>query len=504
MKKACGPRTLNPVARHTPCPLVRGGLDRFLPKRLASVLLSVSLIACAPALSVRTAIQPGLPTAYPVYQDFTAERHGENHGDSLGSFLQSAPMQQVIGDVLKGSHDLKGAWLKVREARAALGISQADRLPSIAAGLNASRTSLPADLSPMGRHLISQQFQANIGFASWEIDLWGRIASLNEAALASYLAAQATREAVELSLITQAAHTYLALCESAERLTLAEQTLASRAESLRIFQRREALGAISRLELIQVDLLWQQAQVLVSQLKQNQATSQHALSLLVGHAGYATPQCPTLSAVRPSGFEGTPVPSELLQQRPDIRAAEHALRAAGANVKVARAAFWPRIALTTSAGTASTDLERLFERGSGAWTFAPSISLPLFDAGRLRNSLDLASIREELAVNQYEKTVQAAYRDVVDALAARAYLAEQALALQTSLKLQEERVKLANLRYQHGAVRYLELLDAERERLSVEQALVSIRRAELSAGVSLFAALGGSGFNATSTPSLQP
>lgn len=458
MKKACGPRTLNPVVRHTPCRFVRVGLGRLQPKRLAIVVLSMSLMACAPALTVSTNTEPDLPTAYPAYVGSATERHGQNHGVSMGSVLQSPPLQQVIGDVLKGNHDLKGAWLKIREARTALGISQADRLPSIAAGLNASRTSLPADLSPIGRHLISQQFQANIGFASWEIDLWGRIASLNEAALASYLATQATREAVELSLITQAANTYLTVCESAERLTLAEQTLASRAESLRIFQRREALGAISRLELIQVDLLWQQAQVLASQLKQNQATSLHALALLAGHPGYAAPPCPSLSTVRLSGLNGTPVPSELLQQRPDIRAAEHALRLAGANVEVARAAFWPRIALTTSLGTASTELERLFERGSGAWTFAPSISLPLFDAGRLRNSLDLASIRKELAVNQYEKTVQAAYRDVVDALAARAYLTEQAQALQNALKLQEERVKLANLRYQHGAVRYLEVL----------------------------------------------
>ncbi len=504
MKKACGLRTLTPVAFNATRPLTRSKVDRLLYKRLTSVLLSLSLMACAPIITVRSDILPSLPTAYPAFKESAVTVQPVNGHVSLDSVFQSEPLQQVIGDVLKGNHDLKGAWLKVKEARTALGISQADRLPSIAAGLNGSRTSLPADLSPTGRHLISQQFQANIGFASWEIDLWGRIASLNEAALASYLATQATREAVELSLISQAANTYLALCESAERLTLAEQTLASRAESLRIFQRREALGAISRLELIQVDLLRQQAQVLVSQLKQNQATSQHALSLLVGHPGYAAPRCPTLSAVRLSGLNGTPVPSELLQQRPDIRAAEHALRAAGANIEVARAAFWPRIALTTSVGTASTELERLFERGSGAWTFAPSISLPLFDAGRLRNSLDLASIREELAVNQYEKTVQAAYRDVVDALAARAYLAEQALALQTSLKLQEERVKLANLRYQHGAVRYLEVLDAERERLSVEQALVSIRRAELSAGVSLFAALGGSGFNATSTPTLHP
>ncbi|MDD2926001.1 efflux transporter outer membrane subunit, partial [Rhodoferax sp.] len=329
------------------------------------------------------------------------------------------------------------------------------------------------------------------GFSSWEIDFWGRVSHLNEAALQTYLATQAAQQAVTVGLIAQVANSYLALRELDERLTLAQRTLTSRAESLRIFQRRVALGATSRLELTQVELLWQQANTLVAQLEQARATQRHALHLLAGTAVDWPMATQGLDHLTLSRDLAPGLPSELLVRRPDIVAAEHDLLAARASVEAARAAFFPRIALTTSAGTASAALDGLFQGGSQAWTFAPLLSLPILDGGRRQAALDLAAVRREQAIVRYEHAIQAAFRDVSDALSARHWLAQQVNTLRATLTLQNERSRLAKLRYDNGAIRYLEVLDAERDRLAAEQSLVQTRRAELAAQVALYAALGG-------------
>jgi multidrug efflux system outer membrane protein len=330
-----------------------------------------------------------------------------------------------------------------------------------------------------------------VGFASWELDLWGRVRSLNEAALLNYLATDDGRRAVAVGLIAQVANGYLGLLELDERLELARRTVYSRAESLRIYRRRVELGATSKFELTQVESLWRQATILLAQLEQARAAQVHGLGLLVG--------APVDTATTDGRVQGLTLfrelepgtPSDLLLQRPDIVAAEHALKAANANIGAARGAFFPRIALTGSAGTASAELDGLFGSGSRAWAFAPSISLPIFDGGRLKAALQLAQVRREQSVVQYEKTVQSAFRDVADALSARRWFGEQAEILRATLAVQTERARLAKLRYDSGAARYLEVLDAERERLAVEQLLVQTERARLAAQVALYAALGG-------------
>ena len=398
-------------------------------------------------------------------------------------------LQTLIAQALENNRDLRTAALRVQEARAAYGIQRADLLPTLGAQAGMDRSRVPGDLNLTRQPLLGSQYQVGLGLASWEIDFWGRVRSLNDAALQNYLASDAARRAVTLGLIAQVAQSELALRELEERLLLAHQAIASRKESLRIFQRRVEVGSASRLNLTQVQTLLSQAQALGAQLIQARAQQANALALLVGAPVDPAPDA-RLDAVHLPPLRAG-LPSDLLVQRPDIMAAEHQLKAAQAQIGAARAAFFPRVALTGSLGTASAELGGLFDSGSQAWTFSPSISLPLFNGGRLRNNLNLAEVRRDIAVANYEKTVQGAFRDVSDALVAREALAAQLAIAQDARAAQSERARLSQLRYDHGAAAFLEVLDAQRDLLVADQQVVQLRRALLSSQVSLYAVLGG-------------
>ncbi len=439
---------------------------------------------------------PPLPAAA-AYPDDTGNLPGATTAGRAAArtawrdYFADPTLQRLIVQALENSRDLKTAVLRVAEARAAYGIQRADQFPTIAAGIDGSRARTPGNLSPTGQAQVSSQYQVGVGLAAWELDFWGRVRNLKDAALETYLATDEARRAITISLIAQVADNYLALRELDERIALARQTIASREESFRIFTRRFEVGAIARMDLVQVETLLHQAQTLAAQLEQARAAQAHALALLVG-----TP-LPTLS--EDARFDDGAVlhdlrvglPSDLLLQRPDIVAAEHLLRAAHANIGAARAAFFPRIALTGFFGTASAELNGLFDSGSRAWSFLPSLSVPIFDGGRNRASLNLAEVRRDLAVVNYEKTVQTAFREVSDALSARHWLVEQVRISQATLAAQAERARLARLRYDNGSAPYFEVLDAQRDLLVAEQQLVQTRRALLSSRVSLYAALGG-------------
>jgi outer membrane protein, multidrug efflux system len=404
-------------------------------------------------------------------------------------YMTDPQLQTLIELALANNRDLRLAALRIEEARAAYGIQRTEQWPTLAAQADLSRTRTPADLNLTGRPLLGSQYQIGLGMASWEIDFWGRVRSLKDAALQNYLATEAAHHAATLALIGQVANSYLQLCELDERLALARRTTASRAESLRIFTRRVEVGATSRLNLTQVQTLYTQAQALGAQLEQARAAQAQALTLLVG----ATLALPARSLDLSAGFTplASGLPAELLLARPDIAAAEHQLKAAQANIGAARAAFFPRIALTGSLGTASAELGGLFDSGSQAWTFTPSISLPLFDGGRRQLNLNLSEARREAAVASYEKTVQAAFRDVNDALSASRWLSEQLDIADTALAAQRERARLSQLRFDNGAAAFLDVLDAQRELLAAEQQQVQIRRALLSSQIGLYTALGG-------------
>ncbi|MEO5796818.1 MAG: efflux transporter outer membrane subunit [Rhodoferax sp.] len=463
--------------------------------RKSAVLVAALLLAGCASMAPPYAT-PALPVAGSYGPD-TSPDGEQAAATGWRDYFSEPALQGLIAQALANNRDLRTAVLRVDEARAAYGIQRAEAYPSLAAQAGANRSRTPADLSFTGKPLLGSQYQVALGLASWEIDFWGRVRSLQDAALQNYLATDAARQAVTVALVAQVASSYLALRELDERIALAQQTTTSRAESLRIFQRRVAVGSTSRLNLTQVETLFTQAQALGVQLQQARATQMHALTLLVGTPGELT------STAGPTGVAlelRAGLPSDLLLLRPDILAAEHQLKASNADIGAARAAFFPRVALTSSWGTASAELDGLFAGGSQAWSFAPSISLPIFDMGRRGNNLALAETRRAIALAQYEKAVQSAFRDVSDALSARRWLTEQTAIAQSALTTQTERARLSQMRYDNGAAAYLDVLDAQRDLLAAQQQLVQTRYALLASRVGLYAALGGGALENTSLP----
>ncbi|MCD9033237.1 efflux transporter outer membrane subunit [Luteimonas sp. Y-2-2-4F] len=459
-------------------------------RRAAAGALAAALCGCASMAPRYEAPPPPVPAAWP---DPAAAGATGVRADTLAwrDYFADPVLQRLIATALDHNRDLRVAALRVEEARAAFGIQRADQFPGLGLGAQAARARVPGDLNLSGVSAVGGEYRAEVGLSSWELDLWGRVRSLKDAALQQWLATEAGRRAVALALVAQVADGYLGLRELDERVALARRTVDTRQESFRIFSRRFDVGAASKLELTQVQTLLTQAQMLLAQLEQARAAQTYALGQLVGaHPGPLPAAAPfdettVLAALAPG------LPSQLLAARPDIVAAEHRLRGAHADIGAARAAFFPRIALTGSWGSASAELDGLFESGSRAWTFAPTLSLPIFEGGRLRASLDLSEVRRDIAVAEYERAIQTAFREVADALSARRWLAEQLEVQRTALQAQAERARLAQLRYDNGSSAYLEVLDAQRDLLAAEQQLVQARRALLSSQIALYAALGG-------------
>ena len=462
------------------------------PTWLAAVLCTALLSGCAPG--ARPLAQPdiALPGQWPDDSPVGSTAAADAVLPDWRAMVQDPTLAQLLEQSLAHNHDLRLALLRVEEARAAHGIQRADRFPSLAVGSNHARARVPGDLNVSGRPVTGSDHEVFVGLNSWELDLWGRVRSLDEAALQQYLATAAGARATQLSLLGQVARSYLALRELDERLHLARSTVESRAETLRIFTRRYEVGSISRYALTQVQSLHNQALSLAVSLEQERAQIAHSLAQLTGQPVAQLAELPALPAGA-SVFRAVPVglPSALLQARPDIVAAEYQLQAAHAQVAAARAAFFPRIALTGSFGTASAQLDGLFGSGSQAWTFSPSISLPIFDGGRRSANLDLAAVRQHSAVASYERSVQTAFREVSDALSARHHLARQTQVQRDNLQVLQERARLAQLRYDNGASPYLDVLDAQRDLLTAAQQAVQAHYALQTAQVSLYTALGG-------------
>ena len=431
-----------------------------------------------PAAPVPQQLSAGTPAEKPAALDWQ-------------SLFPDPRLHALIAAALEHNRDLRIALAQVEAARAQYGIARADRLPSVnlAASRNAAHT--PADLSATGTQITTQRYDAGLN-ASFEVDFWGRVASLSEAAKASYLSTEEARRAFRLSLIADVANAYLTLVEMQERQAIAADTLKTREETLSMIAKRREVGLAGDLDYLSADGALQAARSDLANLNRQRAAAGNALRLLVG----ADPDQLQLPAGRGLAEQGivADVPaglsSEILLQRPDVLAAEQALQAANANVGAARAAFFPRLALTAVLGTASKALTGLFEAGQGAWTFQPVLSMPLFDFGRTAANRDLAEARKVIAVAQYEKTVQQAFREVADLLAAREQLAEQLKASEAGELAQAERLRLVTARYDNGVASYLEVLDAQRDLYTARQGTVQVRQALLSAAASLYKTLG--------------
>ena len=455
--------------------------------------LATALAATLALAGCASMAPPYAPPPLPVGAQYPETDPAGAHAADIAwqAYFADARLQALIAQALASNRDIRIAALRVEEARAAYGIQRAEQFPTIALGASGSRARVPGDLSVTGRPMTSAQYQTGLNVSAWELDFWGRVRSLKDSALQTLLASDEARRAVGVALVAQVANGYLGLRELDERVALARATVDSRAESLRIFTRRFEVGSISKLDLTQVETLLSQALSLSAQLEQARAVQAHALAQLVGGPVDLTPDTRRFDDASVLQPLHAGLPSALLTQRPDLMAAEHQLRAAQANIGAARAAFFPTISLTAAYGTASAELSGLFDSGSGAWNFAPRLVLPIFDAGRIRANMDLAEVRRDVAVANYEKSVQGAFREVADALSNRRWLALQVDIGKTTLAAQSERARLAKLRYDNGAAPYLEVLDAQRDLLTVEQQLVQTRRALLSSQVSLYAALGG-------------
>lgn len=407
--------------------------------------------------------------------------------------LFTAPqLQALIEAALDHNRDLRIAVGRVEEARALAGIASADRLPSVDLAAQRAASLTPGDLSSTGRPMNNQRYDFNLGVSAFELDFWGRVKSLDDAARANYLASEEARRAFRAGLIADVANAWLTRLELGERLALASATVKSREQTRFLIGKRRDVGLAGDLDALQADGVYQSARAEEANLARQKAAADNALRLLVGNdvaANLPLRPEPTLQAQAIAEVkEG--IATEVLLARPDVLAAEQKLIAANANIGAARAAFLPRISLTATAGTASRALAGLFDAGSRAWAFTPVLRLPLFDFGRLESNVDLAQARKNIAVAEYEKTIQQAFREVADLLAARDYLATQLEAQDANAKSQADRLKLVEARYRAGVSSHLELLDAQRENFSAQQSALAVRRQQLSTAANLYKALG--------------
>ena len=409
------------------------------------------------------------------------------------AFFPDPRLQALIAAALEHNRDMRIATARVEEARALYGVARADRLPNVDVAGSGQSARTPGDLSPTGGKFTSHRYDLGFSLLSFELDFWGRVKSLNEAALAGYLASEEARRAFRLTLIADVANAYLILLEMEERTSLARETVKSREDTRMMVSRRREAGLAGDLDFLQADGAFELARAELANLERQRAAAENALALLAGRQPDSLPGGLTLSDQGVIPDLAADLPSEVLLKRPDVLAAEHRLIAANANIGAARAAFLPRISLTAGLGTASSTLAGLFDSGSGAWNFQPVLRLPLFDAGRAAAGTDLAEARKVIAVAEYEKAIQQAFREVSDLLAARTHLAGQLQAQQAAEKTQAERLRLAEARYKAGISSYLEVLDAQRDTFSARQATVQTRRAWLTAAAQLYKALGNSG-----------
>ena len=456
---------------------------------LAALAAALWLAGCASPAPGPQAPDVGMlqQAGVPVQLPGAAGAAAETPALAWRQVVQSPRLAQSVDLALRNNRDLRVAMLNVQRAQAQLGLADANRSPTIGAGLNASR-------APNSRGEQANSLSAGLQLSAWEIDLFGRLANLSEAARAQLLASDAGRRAAELSLVAAVLQTGLALQADDELLALARQALASREQTLQLTKLRESVGAASLLELQAQQTLAAQARANIAQLTRQQAQDGNALGLLLGQplpVELAASPSPTRLADEawlaevPAGLS-----SKVLLARPDVIAAEQTMRAAQANIAAARAAFWPAITLTAQAGQASPQLAGLLAGGNFVYTLAASAVAMVFDGGRRQAGVDVAVVNQQIALAQYERSLQAAFRETADALAGLATWREQLGAQTAQRDAARDTARLTELKASQGAASALERLDAQRALWAAEQAVVQVRLGELANRVALFKALG--------------
>jgi multidrug efflux system outer membrane protein len=466
-------------------------------KRLLRICAALAIGAALASCSLQpTYERPPLPVAgtYPAGAAYASgAASGELPAADIGwrDFLTDPRLARLVELALANNRDLRVATLNVALARAQYRIQRSGRFPEVGAFADASLLRTPASLPPTHAAQVTKSYSAGIT-ASWELDLFGKLQSESDAALEQYFASGQARKAAQLALVAEVADQYLTLlaADALVEVTLRTQKTAEASLRLTTLQFDNGVGS---------ELAVRQSQTVVEQAKANYATqvrlraqAENALVLLVGQplpedlpAGYGLQSQSVLADV-PAG-----VPSDLLVRRPDIAQAEALLRASNANIGAARAAFFPSIALTGNVGAASSTLAGLFHPGALAWSFLPSLAQPIFEAGRLEANLDASKVQKDIAIAQYEKTIETAFREVADGLAARGTYDDQVASLARFVEAQRRTLTLSEMRFRNGVDSYINVLTAQTGLYSAEQALVAARLGRLVSLVDLYRALGG-------------
>ncbi len=446
--------------------------------------LAMTLAGCTMIPPYERPIAPIAP-AYPLAPTAQMPAAAAASDIEWQSYFGDERLKRLIDIALKNNRDLRIAALNIEQARAQYQIRRADQFPTVGIGASGSR-------QPSGTGSIVSVYAAGLSVTAYELDFFGRVRSLSAAALAEYLGTEEARKNVQIALISSVANTYLSLLADDELIAVTRRTLLTREESFNLTKLKFDVGVVSELDYRQAESLLEGARAALPLLVRQRAADENALVLLLGQPLPADlPQ--GLSLTSQSLINDLPVgvPSEVLARRPDVRQAEQQLIAANANIGAARAAFFPKITLTGSAGSASSELSGLFKSGSAAWSFMPQLLLPIFDAGRNQANLDVANVGRDIAVAQYEKAIQTAFREVSDALAGSATFGEQVRAQEAQVNAEAARYRLADLRYRNGAASYLDILDAQRSLFVTQLAMVQAQAALVQNQVTLYKALGG-------------
>ena len=461
-------------------------------RRLAILLTSIGLIAggCSLAPEYLRPEAP-IPAEWPQGEAYQTIPESSIALDlHRQEFFTDGKLQKVIGIALENNRELRLAAQNMERARALYGVQRAELFPAVQATGEGGKQGLSSDLIRPGDSRTREQYSLDLGIASWEIDFFGRIRSLKDQALEEYLATEEARRSAEVALVAEVARVYLSLAADRENLQLARSTLETQQASYSLVRKQYDAGLANELDLRRAQIPVETARGDVALFIQLVAQDQNALNLLAG--------IPVPDELLPIGLEGVTPPaeisaglsSEILLQRPDIMAAEHRLKGAYAFIGAARAAFFPRIALTTAVGTASDDLSGLFGSGTGTWSFTPRVVAPVFDA-RVWAALRVSKSDREIVLTQYELAIQNAFREVADALALQGTIDRRIAAQLSLVTATAETYRLADIRYTEGIDSYLGVLDAQRSHFTAQQGLVTLRLAKLANRVRLYAVLGG-------------
>lgn len=451
------------------------------------------IVALAFAMSSCSLVPEYFRPAAPVPETYPGQPANESVTEAppltWQTYFPDADLQKLIQVGLQHNRDLKTAVLRMDEAKATYGVQKADRLPTVQGNLNYDRSRTVFSSS---QAFEAELFRVGVGISEYEVDVFGRVKSLTQSALEQYLAVTENRQAVQATLITEIATQYVNFLAIHDQLKLAKQTLDDRKQTLQRTQRRFDAGLDQVLDVKAAQIQVEQVQAQLAQWQRQLATTKNALYLLLGEPSQRTP-LPVKPLEELKLADVTPgLPSTLLTRRADIRAAEHQLKAANANIGAARAAFYPRLQLTTNVGLVNSDFAKLFsDTGSNYWAFSPQLVIPIFNYGRNKASLKLAEARQHIEVVNYEKTIQTAFKEVMDVLSTRTAIAEEAASRARLRELESSRLQLVQRKLDQGLVTYLEVLDAQRSVLDAQAQAVQIQQQALQNQVSLYKALGG-------------